>query len=498
MDTTLHSLLRDALDRFGDRPAIRVDDRQMSYADLVAAANHLARTLVDLGVKPGEPVALMMSNRLEWLIADQAIIRAGAAKVPINVMLSEPEMSFILRDCGARIALADEPMASTARATCLEAVLVPGQPGWDTDPTIAAHAGPPDVTVSGTDTALILYTGGTTGRQKGVVHNQAGLALNLLAHVVEVGFQDDECLLLNTPLPHSAGFLAQAGLLKGARVGIATRFDAEQTLRLIERDAVTFLFLVPTMIYRLLDAGEDVDVDVSSLRTILYGAAPITPERLAAGLKRFGPVFMQLYGQSEAPNFLTRLTREDHDPDRPDRLQSCGRAAAMVHLRILDDDGSPLPAGAAGEVCARAPYVMAGYHGLPEKTAATVRDGWLHTGDIGALDDYGYLRLLDRKNDMIISGGMNVYTTEVENVLGTCTGVEQVAVVGVPHPDWGEAVVAFVVPGDDFDADSAALRCRSELASYKRPKAYEQVAAIPTTPIGKIDKKALRAGWTRW
>ncbi|TCK21971.1 class I adenylate-forming enzyme family protein [Pseudonocardia endophytica] len=494
METTLHSLFRTALDRFGGRPAVRVGDAEVTYAELVAAANRLARKLIALGVAPGDPVALMMSNRIEWIVADQAIIRAGAAKVPVNTMLSEPEVAFILDDCGARVALADEPLASIARAFGVESVLVPGDEGWQGEPA----AGPPDVVVSGSDRALILYTGGTTGRQKGVVHDQAGLSLNLLAHVIEIGLQDDERILLSSPLPHSAGFLAQAGLLKGARVGIEPRFDADRMLELIERDAVTFLFLVPTMIYRLLDAADGTDVDVTSLRTILYGAAPITPERLTAGLDRFGPVFMQLYGQSEAPNFLTRLTREDHDPDRPDRLQSCGRAASMVDLAILDDDGAVLAPGGIGEVCARAPYVMTGYHGLPDKTAATVRDGWLHTGDIGVLDDDGYLRLLDRRHDMVISGGMNVYTGEVENVLSTCAGVDRVAVVGVPHPDWGEAVVAFVVAGDTFDAAATDGRCRAELAAYKRPKAYELVETLPTTPFGKIDKKALRAAWTRW
>ncbi|MCE0763328.1 AMP-binding protein [Pseudonocardia kujensis] len=495
MDTTLRSLLVPALDRFGGRTAVHVGHTRTSFGELVASANRLAHVLVELGVRPGDPVALMMTNRVEWLVADQAILRVGAAKVPVNAMLAEPEIVFILNDCGARVALADEPMATIAREAGLGTVLVPG-PSWDEALAAADPSRPPDVTVAGTDTALILYTGGTTGRQKGVVHTQAGLALNLLAHVVEIGLQDDECLLLSSPLPHSAGFLAQAGLLKGGSLVVEARFDPGRVLELVERHQVTLLFGVPTMIYRLLDEAAGRDADVSSLRTILYGAAPITPERLTEGLRRFGPVFMQLYGQSEAPNFLTRLTREDHDPAHPERLHSCGRAATTVTLAVLDDSGEPVPAGEVGEVCARAPYVMTGYHGLPEKTAATVRDGWLHTGDIGALDHQGYLHLLDRRNDMIISGGMNVYSTEVENVVGACPGVVQVAVVGVPHPDWGEAVVAFVVATDDLDIATVDRRCRAELAAYKRPKEYRRVTALPTTPLGKVDKKALRASTT--
>ena len=486
-ELTLRELLVPALDRFGERTAVTVGETRTSYAELVGAANRLAHELVALGVAPGDPVALMMRNGVEWLVADQAILRVGAAKVPVNGMLAEPEIAYILADSGTRVALVDDSTVASARNAGVEAVLEPDL--RDAAPT------PPEVDVSGTDVGLILYTGGTTGRQKGVVHTQAGLAVNLLAHVVELGLQDDECLLLSSPLPHSAGFLAQAGLIKGGHVVVERRFDAAHVLAQVERHGVTLLFGVPTMIYRLLDAAEE--ADTSSLRTILYGAAPITPERLTEGLRRFGSVFMQLYGQSEAPNFLTRLTREDHDPARPERLRSCGRPAAMVTVAVLDDDGRPVPPGEVGEVCARAPYVMAGYLGLPDKTAATLAGGWLHTGDIGSLDDDGYLHLLDRRNDMVISGGMNVYTTEVEAVVGACAGVEQVAVVGVPHPDWGEAVVAYLVADADLDIDTVDRRCRAELAAYKRPKEYRRVSALPTTPLGKIDKKALRTGRTK-
>jgi fatty-acyl-CoA synthase len=494
---TLRSLFLPALDRFSERPALRAGRAETSYSELVTAANRLAQVLVARGVTPGTPVALMMSNRSEWVIADQAIIRAGGAKVPINGMLSEPEVAFILRDCGAAIALADEGMAPAARAAGVADVIEVG-PGWDSILASAPSDDPPDVTVSGSDVGLILYTGGTTGRQKGVVHTQAGLAVNLLAHLIEMGLLDDERMLLSSPLPHSAGFLLQAGLLKGALHLIEPRFDANLVLERIGSAGVTFLFMVPTMIYRVLDAAEGRELDLSSLRTILYGAAPITPERLDQGLRRFGPVFMQLYGQSEAPNFLTRLTREDHDPAHPERLASCGRPATMVTIAVLDDDGNPVPDGQAGEICARGPYVMDRYHGLPEKTAETLGGGWLHTGDIGLIGPGRYVYLLDRKNDMIISGGMNVYTTEVEQVVSACAGVAQVAVVGVPHPDWGEAVVAFVVAADGFDPGAVAKRCRAELAAYKQPKAYRQVHALPVTSVGKIDKKHLQATWPGW
>lgn len=255
--------------------------------------------------------------------------------------------------------------------------------------------------------------------------------------------------------------------------------------------------MVPTMVYRLLDHAAGRDLSNSRLRTVLYGAAPITPHRLRQALEVFGPVLMQLYGQSEAPNFLTRLRREDHalDPATVHRLTSCGQPVLLAEIAVADDHGRRLPADQVGEVIARSPYLMAGYHQRPEATAATLRDGWLHTGDIGYLDPDGYLYLLDRKNDVIITGGMNVYSAEVEQLLQACPGVSQVAVVGLPDSDWGEAVVAFLVADPSaggVDEDLLRQRCRDVLSAYKRPKAFVTVTDLPTTAVGKVDKKRLR------
>jgi fatty-acyl-CoA synthase/long-chain acyl-CoA synthetase len=243
--------------------------------------------------------------------------------------------------------------------------------------------------------------------------------------------------------------------------------------------------------------------DYSSLRTVLYGAAPISPERLDEALARFGPVFVQLYGQSEAPNFITRLPREAHstEPGEVHRLRSCGQPAALAEVRIVDEHGRDCAVGVEGEVVARTPYTMVGYHNLPEASKRSLRDGWLYTGDIGYLDEESFLYLLDRKNDMIISGGMNVYCTEVETVLREADDVGQVAVVGIPHPDWGEAVVAYVVPaeaGRPVDEEVLLQHCRPRLSAYKRPKAVRQVDELPLTVYGKVDKKALRASWPGW
>lgn len=509
----LRTLLTGALRTHARRPAVVADGRTWTYAELDEASNRLAHALRELGVGPSTPVALMMSNCAEYVVADLAVLKLGAAKVPLNDMLSADEATYILRNSGAVVALATPSQVEVALAhlgsgEALRTVIsVDGQVSGTGVISWAAalaerptHA--PDVEISPDDVGLMMYTGGTTGRPKGVVHRQDRLALNQLAHRIETEIRSDDRLLLSSPLPHSAGLLLQTALAAGAVTHVESRFDAKAVLEAIQGDGVTYLFLVPTMIYRLLDQAAELGGDYSALRTILYGAAPISPERLAEGLQRFGPVFVQLYGQSEAPNFITRLRREDHttDPVLAYRLRSCGQPTAMAQVRIVDEEGNDCPPGAEGEVAARTAFTMTGYHDLPEVTERTLKDGWLYTGDIGYLDEDSYLYLLDRKNDMIISGGMNVYCSEVEAAVAEVGGVGQVAVAGIPHPDWGEAVVAFVVPDPEEPLDEAAVlaHCRDKLSAYKRPKAVRVVDSLPLTAYGKVDKKALRAGWPGW
>ncbi len=539
---TVKQLMVAAVERFGDRTALVHEDRSYTYAELATQANQLGHALVALGIKPGDPVAILLENGIDYVVADQAIARIGAARVALTDMLSAKDIAYCLNDCQATVAIAGETMLSTAvgsGSTSLHTILAVGDSVPDAEsvgseaddnssaaPAITrlsdAVAGQPsslpESSPSATDLGLIIYTGGTTGKSKGVMHHQTGLTLNLLSQMIESGIGEDERVLLTSPLPHASGFLLQVAFLRGATVFLDQKFDPVAVLRRISQDGVSFTFMVPTMIYRLLDAlaerggsdpggaddgGKSGDsVDTTALRTILYGAAPITEDRLQQGLQLLGPVFVQLYGQTEAPNFLTRLRREDHttDPRYRHRLASCGQAVAMARIKIVDandPDKGELAIGEVGEVIASSPYNMSGYHNLGPATANTLRDGWLYTGDIGRLDADGYLYLLDRKNDMIISGGMNVYTTEVESLIAGVDGVGQVAVTGVPHPDWGEAVVAFVVAESKTDTDLLLDRvmqiCRTDLAKYKVPKEIFYVDLLPTTAFGKVDKKALRA-----
>lgn len=510
-DMTLKSLYIDALARFDSQPLLHYRDDTYSYGEVVTDANRLANRLRAEGVGPGVPVAIMTSNCPEFVIADQAVLRCGAVKVALNDMLSAKDIEYILRDSKAHVAIADAgmlPAALAAKQNNVQLVIAAGDVPYApekvvtwSEALVGQPASIPEVDPSPDDLGLIMYTGGTTGQPKGVMHSQSSLVLNLLAHVIEMGILDDEVLLLMSPLPHSAGLLLGASMLKGASCYLEAKFDPDLVIERITRDKITYTFMVPTMIYRVLDHVAGQKMDLSSLRTILYGAAPITRERLTQGLEIFGPVFMQLYGQSEAPNFVTRLPREDHLLDGGNnRLSSCGQAAVMAQIMIVDEQDREVAVGEVGEIVARTPYNMVGYLGREEQTAKTLRGGWLHTGDLGMMDKDGYLYLMDRKNDMIITGGMNVYSAEVENAAQSCAGVAQVAVVGVPHPDWGEAIVAFVIPDSSGDFNDSALlaHCRRELAHYKLPKAVRVVDSLPTTAYGKVDKKALRASWHGW
>jgi fatty-acyl-CoA synthase/long-chain acyl-CoA synthetase len=360
----------------------------------------------------------------------------------------------------------------------------------------SAPVEPPAVGAVGPDDlSFVGFTGGTTGKPKGIVHHQAPMVLNMFAHIMEGGIGRDDHMLLTTPLPHAAGFLGAAALLRGAHVRVEKGFDANEVLRIMDEHDITWTFAVPTMIYRLLDAAVETGIRPAALRTIQYGAAPISPERLRQAMEVFGPVLQQLYAQTECPNFATVLSKPDHVRalSEPDLLSSCGKATLMCEVAIIDEAGEEVPRGEVGEVALDSPYVMRGYWQDPDNYAKRFAGRWMRTGDVGRMDDEGFVTLVDRANDMIISGGMNVYSVEVEAVISAHPDVAQVAIVGVPHDDWGEAVHAVVVPRPSLDREAFAAWCRERLASYKRPKSVEYRDDLPVTVYGKVDKKALRA-----
>ncbi len=493
-----------AFARFSDRECLSFQGQVMTYRELDLASNKLAHIFLERGVGHRDVIALLLRNSFEFMIADMAIAKIGAVKVPLNEMLSGLDVGYMLGHSSAKAVLAHssfsdlvvEQAEAISNVPCRISVEngdndLDGFEPYQTLMAAAPETLPARPELQASDPGLIIYTGGTTGRPKGVLHVQEALAVNLLSQVMNGEVREDERLLLCSPLPHSAQFLVEAGISQGARTTIMESFDPAIVLAAIETERLTWTFMVPTMIYRMLDSPDRSKRDLSSLRTLIYGASPITTARLQEALGVFGPIFLQLYGQSEAPNFITTLSKSDHMVEA--FQASCGQPVIFCDLAIRDEDGAHLANGEVGEITLRSPYTLARYHDDPEKTKEAHFGDWLRTGDVGYQSDSGHVYLVDRAKDMIISGGMNVYSTEVENVVQEYSQVAQVMVIGLPDDDWGEAVTAFVVPTDGMlDREDLIAFCKKRLAKYKVPKSIEMIEEIPLTAYGKPDKKVLR------
>lgn len=520
---TLPALFDRALTKYADREAVRDEVQSLTYDALNARSMALANALADLGVATADRVGVLLENATTTPVVDIAILRAGGTRLPLNPQHSTEELRYMLADAGAETLVCDETRIKSVAAVvadvdALQRVVVVGtgdggvpisidradvyryetlvsrydsgaDDGRDAD-SKWAEAEPDDI-------AGHYYTGGTTGQPKGVCYSHRGLVQNMQAHLLEFGFDGNDVGLLTTSLSHSAGTFCWAALLGGGTVLLRDTFRPTDVAATIERAGVTWMFLVPTMLYRILDADSLESVDTSSLQRVIYGAAPIRVGRLKTAIDRVGNVFHQFYGQTEVPNLITSLPPREHlraSAEGSDRLRSAGTPCMQVTVEIRDTKTDEvLPPGEIGEVVVAAPYVFNGYYERPETTAETLRDGWVYTGDIGRIDDDGYLTLLDRDKDVIVTGGMNVYSRAVERVLCEHPDVDTAVVVGVPDDDWGEAVHAVVVPaGSTVDTESIGAHADERLAGYKKPKSYEIVKSIPTTDLGKVDRKILK------
>ena len=344
----------------------------------------------------------------------------------------------------------------------------------------------------------LVYTGGTTGRPKAVQSTyRSGVSMTQI-QMQEWDWPDEIRFLVCTPLSHAAGAVLAPTILNGGAMYVLDQFAPDAFFDAVAEHRITATMLVPVMLYVLMDNPRAAEADLSSLETIFYGASPMSPARLEEAIGMWGQKFCQFYGQSEVPMVISTLRKADHDLSVPGRLQSAGRPTPWVHFGLLDDDNKPVPEGEAGEICVRGPLVMAGYKDLADQTAEAFAGGWMHTGDVGRLDDDGFLHIVDRKKDMIVSGGFNVFPSEVENVMTTHEAVAQVAVIGVPDEQWGEAVKAVVVLRPDHEASNELIEDLKALVkeakgSVQSPKTIDFADAIPLSPLGKPDKKALRA-----
>ncbi|KWX65626.1 class I adenylate-forming enzyme family protein [Mycobacterium sp. NAZ190054] len=497
----LWDVFRRALDLHARRPALICREATWTYADLGRAVGHVTDLLRGAGVTRGDRVLILLGNGPAFPATDVAIMTLGAVKVPLNAMLSVPEVATVAELVAPACVVVDDELAPLAAGIPATVERISLRAGW-TDDIATDRALEPCHDVAPDAPAAVYMSGGTTGRPKGIMHSQQSVVQNIWAHLIEAGIDRDDRLLLTTPLAHSAGLFTAAGLVRGAQIVVEPGFDADRWIELVDEYGVSWSYGVPTMVRRIVDAARQRNWSTKSMRTFQYGSAPMSPGLLAEAIDLFGPILQQLYAQTECPQYATLLRKEDHARAlrEPSLLASVGRPVTMCDVSIRSQDGTECAVGEIGEVCLRSPYVMTGYWQDDAAYRQRFHGRWLRTGDVGRVDQEGYVYLVDRLADMIISGGMNVYCVEVEAALSTHDAVAQAAVVGLPHEDWGEAVHALVVlepsstgndPAELEDALSA--HCRGALAAYKRPKTYEFVDSIPTTVYGKYDKKRIRA-----
>ncbi|HEY0817559.1 MAG TPA: AMP-binding protein [Rhizobacter sp.] len=505
-----HLLLRRARSA-GERPAVYLGTELLfDYATLAARAAALGRAVTERhGLQPGDRVGLFMSNHPSVLEILFGCWWAGLAVVPINPKLHPREVDYILAHSQASIAFTTDDIGPAlvdflagfgAPTAELRALVFVEQPEY----AQLLQAEPLDAPVerSGDDLAWLFYTSGTTGRPKGVMITHRNLLVMSLCYLSDVDAIDaGDAMLYAAPMSHGAGLYGLPHVMAGARhvVPASGGFDEAEVLALARHFGSVSTFAPPTIVRRLVDEAQARGEDGTGFKTIVYGGAPMYVEDIQRALRVMGPRFVQIYGQGESPMTITALSRhhitDAQHPEHLARLGSVGVAMAAVELRVADAQGRELPLGETGEVMVRGDSVMAGYWRDEAATASTLRDGWLVTGDMGSLDAHGFLTLRDRSKDVIISGGSNIYPREVEEALLHHPGVAEVSVVGRRDAEWGEVVVAFVVPGAGATLELQALDevCREHIARFKRPKEYHLLDALPKNHYGKVLKTELRA-----
>jgi acyl-CoA synthetase (AMP-forming)/AMP-acid ligase II len=506
--TSVATILEAAYERFASRPALLGADGSRSYAELGERARRFASALRGLGAAPGDRVVILAPNSLPYIEASHGIFLGGFVRVAPSYKLHPEEVGQIVGDCEPSVLVVSPEWAervgeipgaegvrvvsfgaASGRAIGFEELLQGGSP----EPT-GAPPGPEDL-------AALLYTSGTTGAPKGATLTHANWAAMMRNSMVELPvLGPDDVILHVAPLSHLSGYFEPTCSARGVAHLVHEAFDPVAVLDAIERHRVSLIPLVPTMLNMMLPVLDEAPGrDFSSLRAIAYGGSGIAPDRLARAVAAFGDVFVQFFGLSETPMPLTALSQRDHEFDpagpQPARLASAGHPNPFVELRLEGEDGEPVATGEVGEIVVRGDNVMRGYWGKPEQTATTIRpDGWALTGDLGRFDADGYLYIVDRKRDMIVSGGYNVYPAEVENAISALVEVAEVAVVGVPDERWGEAVKAVVVVRPDRELSEAEVvaACEARLASYKKPRSVDFIEELPKTGSGKIMRRRVR------
>jgi fatty-acyl-CoA synthase len=516
----IHSghLLAGALKRHKHKPLLFLGDTTLTGGQLADRISQYIQAFEGLDAGTGVTAGLLSLNRPEVLMIVGAGQTQGYRRVALHPLGSLDDHAYVLTDAGVTTLIVDpNPMFVERALGLLEKVdslkqiltigpvpealvdadvsakdLTAEAAKYEPRPLVAAELPPEHITG-------LTYTGGTTGKPKGVIMTSRNATMMTQIQLAEWEWPENPRFLMCTPLSHAGAAFFSPTVIKGGSMVVLGKFDPAEVLRIIEEQRITATMLVPSMLYALMDHPDSRTRDLSSLETVYYGASAINPVRLAEAISRFGPIFAQYFGQSEAPMAITYLAKEDHDEKR---LTSCGRPTLFARCALLGEDGQPVPQGEPGEICVSGPLLSGGYWNLPEATAETFRDGWLHTGDMAREDSDGFWFIVDRVKDMIVTGGFNVFPREVEDVIAEHPAIAQVCVVGTPDDKWGEAVTAVVVLRSGAGSDDAAVEAmtaeiqaavKDRKGSVQSPKQVIVVDSLPLTGLGKPDKKAVRA-----
>jgi acyl-CoA synthetase (AMP-forming)/AMP-acid ligase II len=493
---------------FSGQPAMIFEGRRISYEELDKRTNRLARGLYALGMEKGDRVAIQSWNRPEIAETEVACYKAGMVRVPINARLSPAETIGILNNAEVKALIADqehlEPLLQNSQS--LETVrhfvnldgAIAGTVSFDK--VLAENFDQAfSVEVESDELAVLTYSSGTTGKLKGIMQSYGNRMAMIRKALMfpEVRIRPGDTIIHVGPITHVSGMLLMPFFFTGGCNLILNRFDLDMLLETIQRERVNYTMVVPAMINFLLAYPKVTQYKFDSLKGIFYGAAPIPPARVQQAIDLFGPILIQGYGMSETTSFIAVLTASDHIEalkNNPGRLGSCGRPVFDTEIRVVNEKGEEVSPGEMGEITARGPDIMKGYYKDPELTQKTIIDGWIYSGDMAKVDEEGYIYIVDRKTEMIITGGFNVYPSEIEQVLYKHPSILEACVVGVPDDKWGEAIKAVVVlkKGQSATEEELINHCKTLLSSYKKPQSVDFLSELPKNPNGKIARRTVK------
>jgi len=496
---------------YGNKTALKCGDQNVTFNGLQGRGLKVGNAFLSIGLSKGDRVAFLDYNSIEYVEFNLGLPTKGLVAVPLNFRLAAKELKAIINNALCKAFIYGSSFApvvaemrgdlpSVEHFICLDG---PREDDMGYDQLLSRGHAEEFPSSEEDDPAYILYTSGTTGVSKGVVLTHRNMISAIRGNIIEQEIDPNYCYLHVTSLFHIAPLqILFAFLCRGCTCIISPQFEPESAMELIQQERVTNAFLVPSMISAISNHPELSRYDLGSLSTITYGGMPTPPEVLQSFLDRWGPILLQVYGATEA-GLITVLRKDEHltsDVEgRPKYLASCGRAIIDVSIKIKDNEGNEATPGEVGEILVKSEGVMQGYWQMPAETAECIKNGWFHSGDLGFLDGDGYLFHVDRKKQMIISGGENIYPTEVENVLHKMPGISEAAVIGVPDETWGETVKAVVVLKEGISLSERDIIdfCKENLASYKKPTSVDFVQELPRNAAGKVLKKVLRDGYLK-